>query len=936
MGLVFKIARSDLKVKVLCFLALLFPLLFITELAGQDLPERIYYVTMSADDDCSDHLCSLQAALDTAVMDSADITIKVAMGTYTGNFVYECDSGYGYGDLVLEGGWTEDFSERIVDPSNTILDGDNQERTLKLVKYYGKSYGGIGVEGFTIRNGTTSAGSGGGLMVLTYSPGDIVINRNIIEENSTIAPSADLYRLGGGMYIYGFNPELVNGIKTTVSNNVIRGNIAGTDGHGQGGGAFVYCTDTLLFFNNIIYDNQTVNYDGNGGGLMIYSSGGQTRVVNNTITGNHSGGNGGGIGSQVVSNAYKHSHFKFYNNIIYGNSAGGAYGQDVYSGVWDTYPSAGNTTVYYHNDIRNYGNYPGTIVPDYVNCINQNPLFVDTIFHIAPSSPCINSGTNEAPFIPMNDFDVTNRIQDEVVDMGAFEHTGLVVHYRLEGNAMDASPNSIDGILNHASPAPDILEHDGGAIQFDDPVDFINVPHHAELNISGGISLALWLRPQSFTEPAYLISKGISCQHSGNYNLSLVKWSGEENNCLAFSYYDGTGADNYYIADMGLEIDKWYHAAVSFNYQTYEISVFLDGNLVTGSWVDGNVPDNSSPALTDSDLGIGALVTYADGCNGKNTGDPQSNFTGILDDVRIYNRMLTEEEIVKIARISPFGIKLSTMEFNENIEAGSVVSTLLAKDPNSTDVHQFKLVSGDGINDQHNILFLIEGTSLKTAGEINFENDPVCHILLQVKDNTDRPFTRPVVLNVIDMNDAPVLVNPVEDQYAFITEAYSFTFSENVFEDEDSWDHLSYSAVLDEDSPLPEWLDFMDETRTFSGTPEPGDEGVLHIKLIAEDDSSSTVTDDFILYVEYLYDVKTFAIEGLHMYPNPVKDVLYIKTDQELSTIKIYNILGLKVLEYNFDWKDIYKIDLPSLPEGVYLFRLETANGMVTGKFLKE
>jgi hypothetical protein len=101
------------------------------------------------------------------------------------------------------------------------------------------------------------------------------------------------------------------------------------------------------------------------------------------------------------------------------------------------------------------------------------------------------------------------------------------------------------------------------------------------------------------------------------------------------------------------------------------------------------------------------------------------------------------------------------------------------------------------------------------------------------------------VLTVSNVNDAPVVESPINDQATFEGEAFKFTFSKNVFSDEEG-DSLMYSASLEDDSALPGWLSFDAGTRTFSGTVEGS--AALNIKVTASDGNSSA-SDVFTLAV---------------------------------------------------------------------------------------
>ncbi|MDY8137862.1 InlB B-repeat-containing protein [Aquimarina sp. 2201CG5-10] len=68
------------------------------------------------------------------------------------------------------------------------------------------------------------------------------------------------------------------------------------------------------------------------------------------------------------------------------------------------------------------------------------------------------------------------------------------------------------------------------------------------------------------------------------------------------------------------------------------------------------------------------------------------------------------------------------------------------------------------------------------------------------------------------------------------------------------------------------------------------------------------------------------------VYPNPVVDKMYIKTDEVISSIRLYSILGneIKVLDTNNA-----QIDVSSLSKGVYFLIIETDKGKGTQRFIK-
>ncbi len=116
-------------------------------------------------------------------------------------------------------------------------------------------------------------------------------------------------------------------------------------------------------------------------------------------------------------------------------------------------------------------------------------------------------------------------------------------------------------------------------------------------------------------------------------------------------------------------------------------------------------------------------------------------------------------------------------------------------------------------------------------------------------------------LTVKNVNDAPEVVNEIADQEATEDTVFNFTFSEDTFIDIDTGDILTYSATLENDDPLPSWLSFNADTKTFTGTPLNADVGSLNIKVTARDILGFAVSDDFALTVKNVNDVPELVNE---------------------------------------------------------------------------
>jgi surface protein len=72
---------------------------------------------------------------------------------------------------------------------------------------------------------------------------------------------------------------------------------------------------------------------------------------------------------------------------------------------------------------------------------------------------------------------------------------------------------------------------------------------------------------------------------------------------------------------------------------------------------------------------------------------------------------------------------------------------------------------------------------------------------------------------------------------------------------------------------------------------------------------------------------------SVFIYPNPIENVLFVESRNSINYIKVYDILGRLVLEQS---NPSNQIDTSSLSSGLLLLQIETEDGVVTKKVLKE
>ena len=315
---------------------------------------------------------TIQAAINAAANGSC---ILVAPGTYSVN-------------LQIIGRYVE-VKAASSDPTQTILDGGHFNSVVVFQNVpYNPSVPYVPaarISGFTIQNGKSIQGQGGGITLANQA--DAVVENNIVKNNASAMDGGGILvynqshasiinnavtansapRFGGGIFVVG-DGSTGGGSNPIIYNNTISGNslsgYAISNGGASGGGIFVdrysapyiigntLSGNTAPFAGGAISLNSGVSgfvedntIDGNaaayGGGIHIETAGSWVVVGNNTIRNNRATYNasfpGSGFGGGI--SVYAQSEPTIFQNAISGNTAtygggGIVVAEGANAGIW--------------------------------------------------------------------------------------------------------------------------------------------------------------------------------------------------------------------------------------------------------------------------------------------------------------------------------------------------------------------------------------------------------------------------------------------------------------------------------------------------------------------------------------------------------------------------------------------------------------------------
>lgn len=72
--------------------------------------------------------------------------------------------------------------------------------------------------------------------------------------------------------------------------------------------------------------------------------------------------------------------------------------------------------------------------------------------------------------------------------------------------------------------------------------------------------------------------------------------------------------------------------------------------------------------------------------------------------------------------------------------------------------------------------------------------------------------------------------------------------------------------------------------------------------------------------------------DAVHMYPNPVGNILTIESKIPVSEVQIYGLLGQLVKKIDTNFKSIYLADLNP---GIYMIKIHSGKNSITKKLIK-
>ncbi len=305
---------------------------------------------------------------------------------------------------------------------------------------------------------------------------------------------------------------------------------------------------------------------------------------------------------------------------------------------------------------------------------NMNSLYVDGILQEQVSAPAFCQDTVQGPMrvgyttgsaTPQNflgkidDLSIYNRALtpceiDLLYTLNL--NSGLVAHYPFDGNTLDISGNNNHANNQGASFALDRNNNPNSSASFDGINDLITRNSIIDVSSQNAMSFSAWFYPEQPVNTNVNRYSGVSIGTKETGEIVLRETTS------SLKLFQGVLADGNPLSTNGnntsalansvpYNYNNWYH--VVSTYQDQKVRIYVNGQFVSENTGFNGVGGLLSNVPANSNLFMGTSF---------GTNNDQKFYRGRLDDVRIYNRILNDCEIVELFQPGSVVSNVSTVQ----------------------------------------------------------------------------------------------------------------------------------------------------------------------------------------------------------------------------------------------------------------------------------
>lgn len=211
-----------------------------------------------------------------------------------------------------------------------------------------------------------------------------------------------------------------------------------------------------------------------------------------------------------------------------------------------------------------------------------------------------------------------------LISLAQISQKGLVAYYPFSGNALDNSGNGNDGTVYSATLTTDKFNDADKAYSFNGTSSYINIGQKSSLKMTDSISISAWFYVNTIS-PTYqniISDHGLNQATAGPGKILRLNYGKLQ--FIVGGLYGSTVTPATYV-ESSITVSKWYHVVATYDRSL--IKLYVNNVLVATKAYSQSLTVNPNNIL------IG------------NSGFGNEFFNGKMDQIRIYKRAITENEV---------------------------------------------------------------------------------------------------------------------------------------------------------------------------------------------------------------------------------------------------------------------------------------------------
>ena len=490
----------------------------------------------------------------------------------------------------------------------------------------------------------------------------------------------------------------------------------------------------------------------------------------------------------------------------------------------------------------------------------------------------------------------------------AFSQEGLVFKYSFEGNVNDGSANghnatayqngisdpAVEGFIDLTEITPTYVEGKvGQCMAFREA--WIQTPANVFDPSTGDFTFAAWVYQETISDNgnATVIAQELGTGETGRRN-----W------LYTFKNNDHAGKWTSYLAggtkriEQAITLNTWTH--ITMKYEAGVLSFYVDG-------VKNETTFEFSAEQCDGSFNIGRSQ-WALANKDKNS------FNGLLDEVQLYSRALTDTEISSLANPGTTTTASATVAGGGDFISGDTKSfTVTVTDGEAPYVVSYSDGTNDLTANSDDATISIDVTPAGPSTTYTVTGVTANGVEVAIDGSAEVVFTETVVPTATVSGSGTYIAGENDTIFVEVTDGtapYVVSYNDGTNDLTHNSDDASIEIIV---TPTG------DMTYTVTGITANGVDVTINGSaevVLTEDNTTSFVDLDS---------------EGLYVYPNPVNTEVYFS--KNVKSVGIYNISGQLVRS---KYGNLSSIHVGALEKGIYLLKLESEKGIVVRKILKQ